>query len=218
LRGGKRLNETGICLPEVSYLAQNTAKPAEPAVLFSGGSLLVGAVSRTDLLGHQHATGLAHELYHSLHAKILPLGDDVIVHPTHGAGSFCTAAAAAAVEGNLISIDDFLRPFTSVEGLYVSEFPLFAVVLEGIAKKTVVGELTEELLPALRMIQFGTWNNHGKASIKEFVTMRQRSGRRHCTPNFRYHTSALWYSPQGSPCIIARENLIYTAYMTNCRQ
>jgi len=74
---------------------------------------------------------------------------------------------------------DVLRPFTSVplEGLYVSEFPLFAVVLEGIAKKTVVGELTEELLPALRMIQFGTWNNHGKASIKEFVTMRQRSGR-----------------------------------------
>src|SRR5207244_289338 len=27
----------------------------------SGGSLLVGAVSRTDLLGHEHATGLAHE-------------------------------------------------------------------------------------------------------------------------------------------------------------
>jgi len=64
-------------------------------VLFSGGSLLVGAVSRTDLLGHEHATGLAHQLYHTLHDRILPLGDDVIVHPTHGAGSFCTAAAAA---------------------------------------------------------------------------------------------------------------------------
>src|SRR5579859_838645 len=31
----------------------------------------------------------------TLHEKILPLGDDVMVHPTHGAGSFCTAAAAA---------------------------------------------------------------------------------------------------------------------------
>jgi hydroxyacylglutathione hydrolase len=30
-----------------------------------------------------------------LHDRILPLGDDVIVHPTHGAGSFCTAAASA---------------------------------------------------------------------------------------------------------------------------
>ena len=79
----------------VSYLAHDTSHPGEPAVLFSGGSLLVGAVSRTDLLGHEHATGLAQQLYHTLHSKILPLGDDVIVHPTHGAGSFCTAAAAA---------------------------------------------------------------------------------------------------------------------------
>jgi hydroxyacylglutathione hydrolase len=79
----------------VSFLARNTSGPEEPPLLFSGGSLLVGAVSRTDLLGHEHATGLAHQLYRSLHERILPLGDDVIVHPTHGAGSFCTAAAAA---------------------------------------------------------------------------------------------------------------------------
>jgi hydroxyacylglutathione hydrolase len=79
----------------VSYLARDTARPAEPPVLFSGGSLLVGAVARTDLLGHEHATGLAHQLYRTLHEKILPLGDDVVVYPTHGAGSFCTAAASA---------------------------------------------------------------------------------------------------------------------------
>src|SRR6266851_7972971 len=79
----------------VSYLARDTSRPADPPLLFSGGSLLVGAVSRTDLLGHEHATGLAHQLYRTLHDRILPLADDVIVHPTHGAGSFCTAAAAA---------------------------------------------------------------------------------------------------------------------------
>jgi hydroxyacylglutathione hydrolase len=77
----------------VSYLAEDTCRPAEPPSLLSGGSLLVGAVSRTDLLGHEHATGLAHQLYRTLHERILPLGDDVIVYPTHGAGSFCTAAA-----------------------------------------------------------------------------------------------------------------------------
>jgi hydroxyacylglutathione hydrolase len=71
----------------VSYIAQDTSQPADPPVLFSGGSLLVGAVSRTDLLGHEHATGLAHQLYRSLHERILPLGDDVVVYPTHGAGS-----------------------------------------------------------------------------------------------------------------------------------
>jgi hydroxyacylglutathione hydrolase len=79
----------------VSYLARDTSHPEQPPVLFSGGTLLVGAVSRTDLLGHEHATGLANQLYHTLQDKILPLADDVIVRPTHGAGSFCTAAAAA---------------------------------------------------------------------------------------------------------------------------
>jgi hydroxyacylglutathione hydrolase len=79
----------------VSYLARDANRDQDPPVLFSGGSLLVGAVSRTDLLGHEHAAGLANQLYHTLYERILPLGDDVIVHPTHGAGSFCTAAASA---------------------------------------------------------------------------------------------------------------------------
>jgi hydroxyacylglutathione hydrolase len=77
----------------VSFLAEDTSRPADPSVLFSGGSLLVGAVSRTDLLGHEHATGLAHQLHRTLHERILRVGDDVVVYPTHGAGSFCTAAA-----------------------------------------------------------------------------------------------------------------------------
>src|SRR5919199_1219227 len=35
----------------VSFLAEDTSQPSDPPVLLSGGSLLVGAVSRTDLLG-----------------------------------------------------------------------------------------------------------------------------------------------------------------------
>jgi hydroxyacylglutathione hydrolase len=79
----------------ISYLAQDPRNASQPAVLFSGGSLLVGAVSRTVLLGHEHATGLAHQLYRSLHERILPLGDEVVVYPTHGGGSFCTADAGS---------------------------------------------------------------------------------------------------------------------------
>ena len=79
----------------VSYLAWDADTPERPAALFSGGSLLVGSVSRTDLLGHEHAAGLARDLYRSLHEKILVLPDEVAVYPTHGAGSFCTAAPGA---------------------------------------------------------------------------------------------------------------------------
>lgn len=76
----------------LAFLARDTADGAAPPALFSGGSLLVGSVSRTDLLGHEHATGLARALFHSLQDRVLPLPDDVQVYPTHGAGSFCNAA------------------------------------------------------------------------------------------------------------------------------
>lgn len=67
-----------------------------PVALFSGGSLMVGTAGRTDLLGDDHAAGLAHRLYHSLHDELLALPDDLPVYPTHGAGSFCAAPAGSA--------------------------------------------------------------------------------------------------------------------------
>ena len=65
-----------------------------PLALFSGGSLMVGTVGRTDLLGPDQARDLAHAQFHSLHDRILTLPDDLAVYPTHGAGSFCSAPGA----------------------------------------------------------------------------------------------------------------------------
>ena len=65
----------------------------EPAALFSGGSLLVGAVARTDLIDPSQTESLARSLWRSLQATILTLPDDLAVYPTHGAGSFCSAPA-----------------------------------------------------------------------------------------------------------------------------
>ncbi len=58
--------------------------------LFSGGSLMVGAVGRTDLAGPALAEPLAHQMFHSLH-RFDGLPDDLAVYPTHGASSFCSA-------------------------------------------------------------------------------------------------------------------------------
>jgi hydroxyacylglutathione hydrolase len=77
----------------ICFLAREGGKEAG---LFSGGSLLVGSVARTDLLGPDLAETLAEQMYHSLHDKILSLPDHVTVYPTHGAGSFCTAATNTA--------------------------------------------------------------------------------------------------------------------------
>jgi glyoxylase-like metal-dependent hydrolase (beta-lactamase superfamily II)/rhodanese-related sulfurtransferase len=68
---------------------------ATPLALFSGGSLLVEAVARTDLISPDRTEELARQLWRSLRARILTLPDDLPVYPTHGAGSFCSAPAGA---------------------------------------------------------------------------------------------------------------------------
>jgi glyoxylase-like metal-dependent hydrolase (beta-lactamase superfamily II)/rhodanese-related sulfurtransferase len=65
----------------------------KPVALFSGGSLLAGAVARTDLIAPEQTEELARALWRSVHARILSLPDDLPVYPTHGAGSFCSAPA-----------------------------------------------------------------------------------------------------------------------------
>ncbi len=61
--------------------------------LFSGDTLFIGDVGRPDLAQKVKAEltedKLAGYLYDSLHNKILPLDDDIIVYPAHGAGSAC---------------------------------------------------------------------------------------------------------------------------------
>jgi hydroxyacylglutathione hydrolase len=65
-----------------------------PVALFTGGSLMVGAVGRTDLCGPDLAEPLAHEMFHSLR-RLDGLPDELAVYPTHGAGSFCSAPGGA---------------------------------------------------------------------------------------------------------------------------
>ena len=67
-----------------------------PVGLFSGGSLLVGSVARTDLISPDQTEPLARRLWRSLREGVLSLPDHVPVYPTHGAGSFCSAAAGTA--------------------------------------------------------------------------------------------------------------------------
>jgi hydroxyacylglutathione hydrolase len=73
------------------HLAYLLIEDDEPIALFSGGSLMVGALGRTDLVGDEHREELAHSLYRSLQERMLTLPDDLPVYPTHGAGSFCSA-------------------------------------------------------------------------------------------------------------------------------
>jgi hydroxyacylglutathione hydrolase len=61
----------------------------------SGGCVMVGACGRTDLVSPQLTEELTRAQYRSAH-RIGKLGDPIAVAPTHGAGSFCAASAAAS--------------------------------------------------------------------------------------------------------------------------
>lgn len=61
--------------------------------IFTGDTLFIGDVGRPDLAQKVVADltqdKLARHLFHSLRNKIMPLSDDIIVYPAHGAGSAC---------------------------------------------------------------------------------------------------------------------------------
>ena len=75
----------------MSYLAAEGNRPDHPFAVFSGDCLFADSVGRPDLLGDDQTQGLAKQLYRSLYDFFLKLGDDVRVHPAHGAGSPCGA-------------------------------------------------------------------------------------------------------------------------------
>jgi len=74
----------------ISILVTDRSRGEEPALLLSGGALLVADVARPDLLGGGEQTRrLAGEMCRTLQEKILTLPDHVEVYPTHVAGSLC---------------------------------------------------------------------------------------------------------------------------------
>lgn len=79
----------------MSYLLHDHT--GAPWAVFTGDALFAGDVGRVDLLGMNRAEELAAMLYDSLFNKLLPLGDQVLVCPAHGAGSVCGSAIASRV-------------------------------------------------------------------------------------------------------------------------
>ena len=86
----KALHTPGHTMESTVYLLKDEA--GKDHCIFSGDTLFLGDVGRPDLAqkaAHMTQEDLAGLLYDSLNSKIMPLADDVIVYPAHGAGSAC---------------------------------------------------------------------------------------------------------------------------------
>jgi hydroxyacylglutathione hydrolase len=85
----RAIHTPGHTEESMSYFLVDQGTGYDPVAVFTGDALFVGDVGRTDLPGPDKQERLSHDLYHSLHAKLIPLGDGTIVFPAHGAGSVC---------------------------------------------------------------------------------------------------------------------------------
>lgn len=83
------IHTPGHTMESTCYLLRDE-KEKEQA-LFTGDTLFIGDVGRPDLAAKSSLTkeDLAGHLYDSLHNRIMPLPNDIIVYPAHGAGSAC---------------------------------------------------------------------------------------------------------------------------------
>ncbi|HEX5228929.1 MAG TPA: MBL fold metallo-hydrolase [Bryobacteraceae bacterium] len=86
------LETPGHTIESISILVFDLKKDAaHPHAVLTGDTLFIGDVGRPDLrasLGWT-ANDLGARLYDSLHTKLLPLPDETLVYPAHGAGSLC---------------------------------------------------------------------------------------------------------------------------------
>ncbi len=127
----KAIHTPGHTLESTCYLLINEEE--EQKALFSGDTLFIGDVGRPDLavkteLSREDLAGL---LFDSLHNKILPLNDNLIVYPAHGAGSAC---------GKNMSKETF-------DSLGSQKKTNYGLRLD-VTKKEFISELLEGILPS----------------------------------------------------------------------
>ncbi|MCW2613708.1 MAG: blh, partial [Frankiales bacterium] len=72
-----------------------------PSLVFTGGSMLFGAVGRTDLVSADLTEQLTHQQYASVRRLVDMLPGDAAVLPTHGFGSFCSATPTSGTSSTV---------------------------------------------------------------------------------------------------------------------
>jgi hydroxyacylglutathione hydrolase len=104
-----------------SYLLRE-AGFSTPSAVFSGGSLIVGSAGRTDLLSAETTQSLTKQQFRTM-MRFAELADDVMLLPTHGAGSFCASTPPGKQRTSSIGAERFGNPALTVvdEALFVRQ-------------------------------------------------------------------------------------------------
>ena len=148
------LHTPGHTMESTTYLLRD-AKNKDIAI-FSGDTLFLGDVGRPDLaqkVADMTQEDLAEILFDSLREKIMPLADDVLVYPGHGAGSACGKNLSKETVG---TIGDQKK----------TNYALRA----DMTKKEFVKEVTNGLLPPPQYFPLNVkMNKEGYTDIHEII-------------------------------------------------
>lgn len=92
------INTPGHSPDSICILLEHDGKQK---AVFTGDTLFIGDCGRPDLRpgkgnAKEEAEKLAGQMYHSLRDKLMPLNDETIVYPAHGAGTLCGKALSKA--------------------------------------------------------------------------------------------------------------------------
>jgi len=110
--GGLRLTAwatPGHTPEHLAWVVSDLERSDVPTAVFSGGSLLVGSVGRTDLLGPALTDALTRDQQRTLQ-RLAELPASTKVLPTHGAGSFCSAGPPGTQRTTTIATEEFANP------------------------------------------------------------------------------------------------------------
>lgn len=93
------LHTPGHTPDSICLLVTDLRRGEAPWFAITGDTLFVGAIGRPDLAGHERE--MAGVLHDSLHAKLLPLPDELEIYPGHQAGSVCGAGLSGKPSSTL---------------------------------------------------------------------------------------------------------------------
>jgi hydroxyacylglutathione hydrolase len=116
----RALHTPGHTPESTSYAVFVKDAPERALGVFTGDTLFIGEAGRTDLTDPARTSENARLLHRAVHEKLLPLGDQALIWPAHGAGSVCGGNIADRDESTLglertynavftCSIDEFAR-------------------------------------------------------------------------------------------------------------
>ncbi len=158
------LHTPGHTMESTTYLLRDASE--KDVAIFSGDTLFLGDVGRPDLA--QKAADITQEdlagiLFESLRKKIMPLADDVIIYPAHGAGSACGKNLSKETVGTI-----------------GEQKKTNYALRNDMTKKDFIKEVTDNLLPPPQYFPLNVkMNKNGYEDINKVV----KSGSKALDPN-----------------------------------